>query len=144
MTPASEANCEQLTYNAVIRKIFTRITEFPPTRRSVDTLRKEVKHVLVEISVPAFFWSGKYGLLDEVRPTAAYNTSSELNYRKPDDEEPDPTPRASTNQIVNQKKKKDSSLDWPPYLVVHKIRSMLGGMFQHPRRPPSGLLRATK
>ena len=89
MTPASEANCEQLTYDAMIKKTFTRITECPPTRRSVDTLRKEVDHVLVEISVPAFFWSGKYDLLGEIGPTTAYNTLSGLNYRKPDDKEPD-------------------------------------------------------
>ena len=91
MTPASEANCEQLTYDAVIKKTFTRITECPPTRRSVDTLRKEVEHVLVEISVPTFFWSGKYSLLGEIRPTAAYITLFRLNYRKPDDEDPDLT-----------------------------------------------------
>ena len=32
MTPASEAAYEQLTYDAVIKKTFTRITECPPTR----------------------------------------------------------------------------------------------------------------
>ena len=59
---ASESAFEQTTYDAVISKTFTRITECPLTRRSVDTLRKEVEHVLVNISVPNFGWSEKYGL----------------------------------------------------------------------------------
>ena len=88
MTPASEAACEQLTYDAVIKKTFTRITECPPIRRCVDTLRKEVEHVLVDISCPAFVWSGKLGLLGEIRPLAAYTELTGLTYKPPDGEEP--------------------------------------------------------
>ena len=89
MTAASEAACEQITYDAVIKKTFSRITECPPTRRCVDTLRKEVEHVLVDISCPAFFWSGKWGLLGEIRSGAAYTELTGLTYRPPDEEEPD-------------------------------------------------------
>ena len=71
---ASESAFEQTTYDAVISKIFTRITECPPTRRSVDTLRKEVERFLVNISTPNFGWSEKYGLLAEIKPAAEYTT----------------------------------------------------------------------
>ena len=73
-------------------------------------IRKEVEHVLVEISVPAFFWSGKYGLLGEIRPTAAYNTLSGLNYRKPDDKESDLThPRIKKSNSKYRKGKRTAT-----------------------------------
>ena len=46
---ASESAFEQKTYDATVKKLFTRITECPPTRRSVEKLRKEVEHILVNI-----------------------------------------------------------------------------------------------
>ena len=86
---ASESAFEQTTYDTVIRKTFTRITECPPTRRSVDTLGKEVEHVLVNISVPNFGWSEKYGLLAEIKPDAEYTTiTGGLVYLAVDDKEP--------------------------------------------------------
>ena len=42
----------------------------------------------MEISVPAFEWTSKYGLLAEVRHALAYRTLSGLDYVEPDDEEP--------------------------------------------------------
>ena len=84
---ASESAFEQAIYDAVISKTFTRITEYPPTRRSVDLLRKEVEHVLVNISVPNLGWSEKYGLLAEIKPDAEYTTiTSGLVYVAVDDE----------------------------------------------------------
>ena len=71
---ASESAFEQTTYDAVIKKTFTRMTECPPTRRSVETLRKKVEHAMVNISTPYFGWSEKYGLLAEIKPAAEYTT----------------------------------------------------------------------
>ena len=67
---AHEVAFEQAAYNAVIKKKFTRITECPPTRRSVDKLRKEVEYSLIRIRCPSWEWAGKYGLLAEIKPAA--------------------------------------------------------------------------
>ena len=71
---ASESAFEQSTYDALIQKTFTRIIKCPSTRRSVDTLKKEVKHVMVNISTPDFGRSEKYELLDKIKPAAEYTT----------------------------------------------------------------------
>ena len=78
MTQVSGANTEEPTYDAVIKKTSPRISECLPTRQSRDRLLNEVEHVLVDISCPAFFWSGKYGLLGDVSPIVEYNILSGL------------------------------------------------------------------
>ena len=89
---ANEAAFEQATYDAIIKITFTRITECPPTRRSVDTLRKEVEHALVNISCPNWGWSDKYGLLAEIKPAAEYTTiTGGLVYVPVDEDEPELT-----------------------------------------------------
>ena len=105
-SPGSESAFEQTTYDAVISKTFTRITECPPTRRSVDTLRKEVEHVLVNISVPNFSWSEKYGLLAEIKPEAEYTTiTGGLVYVAVDEDEPSLThPRIRRTNSKYRKK----------------------------------------
>ena len=86
---ANESAFEQATYDAVIKKTFTRMLGCPPTRRSVDTLRKEVEHVMVNISTPHWGWSAKYGLLPEIKPAAKYiTTTGGLVYVPVDNNEP--------------------------------------------------------
>ena len=123
---ASESAFEQTTYDAVISKTFTRITECPPTRRSVDTLRKEVEHVLVNISVPNFGWSEKYGLLAEIKPGAEYTTiTGGLVYVAVDDEEPSLThPRIRRTNSKYRKKKRTTA--WSAYRTSWYTRK--GGM----------------
>ena len=95
---------EQPTYDDVIKKTLTRIPQCP-TRQDRDRLLKEIEHVLVDISVPAFEWTGKYGLLEEVRPAIAYRILSGLDYVELDDEEPSMTnPRI---RKVNRKYRKE-------------------------------------
>ena len=71
---AAEAAFEQATYDAIIKITFTRITECPPSRRSVDTLRKQVEHAMIKILCPHWNWAGRFGLLAEIKPAAEYAT----------------------------------------------------------------------
>ena len=73
MTAAAEAAFEQATYDAIIKMTFTRITECPPSRRSVDTLQKEVEHTMIKILCPHWDWAGRFGLLAEIKPAAEYS-----------------------------------------------------------------------
>ena len=114
---ASESAFEQTTYDDVISKTITGITECPPTRRSVDTLRKEVEHVLVNISIPNFGWSEKYGLLAEIKPAAEYATiTGGVVYVPVDGEEPSLThPRIRPTNNKYRKKKRTTS--WSAYCI---------------------------
>ena len=58
------ASAEQPTDDAVLCKKNSPIKGHP-TRQNKDKLLKEVEHVLVEVSLPNFKWSIKYGLLRE-------------------------------------------------------------------------------
>ena len=71
---AAEAAFEQATYDAIITFTFTSINECPPSRRSVDTLRKQVEHAMVKILCPHWDWAGRFGLLAEIKPAAEYAT----------------------------------------------------------------------
>ena len=93
MTTITGANTEQPTYDAIIKKTFSRIHE-RPTRQDRDQLHKEVEHVLVDINVPHLEWSGKYGLLAEARTQTTYRNLSVNTYHEPSRTEPamsDPT-----------------------------------------------------
>ena len=69
MTSAvAKAAFEQATHDAIIKMTFTQITECPPSRRSIDTLRKEVEHAMIKIMCPHWDWAGRFGLLDEIKP----------------------------------------------------------------------------
>ena len=84
MTSISGANKEHHTYDAVIHKTFSRIHR-RPSRQDRDQLHKEVEHVLVDIRVPNFIWSGRYVLLVEARTKTAYKELSGLVYKEPKD-----------------------------------------------------------
>ena len=71
---AAEAAFEQATHDVIVKITFARITECPPTRRSVDTLQKEVEHAMIKIMCPHWLWAGKFGLLAEIKPAAEYAT----------------------------------------------------------------------
>ena len=123
---ASEAAFEQSTYDATIKKTFTRITDCPPTRRSVDTLRKEVEHVLVNISAPDFGWSEKHGLLAKIKPRAEYTTiSGGLVYVPVDEDEPGLTYRR-IRQSNSKYRKKKRMIAWSAYCTSWYTRK--GGL----------------
>ena len=89
MTYSNGASARQLTYDAIIKKTFTKINDRPTrTRRQKDNLLVEVKKVLVAVSVPGFNWSRKYGLLAETRGGPAYEALSCKAYAHPPNVEP--------------------------------------------------------
>ena len=83
MTYSNGASARQLSYDAIIKKIFTKIND-RPTRRKKDNLLVEVEKVLVAVSVPGFDWSSKYGLLAETRGGPAYEALSGKVYAHPE------------------------------------------------------------
>ena len=79
-----------MTYDAILKITFTRIRECLPTRRSVDTLQKEVEHAMIKIMCPHWTWAGKFGLLAEIKPAAEYaTTTGGLVYEPVSDNVPD-------------------------------------------------------
>ena len=60
-------------------------------------LKKEVEHVLVNISTPNWGWSDKYGLIAEIKSVAEYTTITSGHVDVPvDEDEPELTrPRIS-------------------------------------------------
>ena len=66
MTFVSGAIVRQTTYNAILKKTFTKI-DARPTRRNKDNLLDEVKKVWVGVCVSGFDWASRYGLLAETR-----------------------------------------------------------------------------
>ena len=87
MCPSNDVNARQPTYDAIIKKTFTKIDD-RPTRKNKDNLLVEVKQFLVGVSAPSFDWASRYGLLAETRGGQAYQTMSGMVYRDPDKEEP--------------------------------------------------------
>ena len=87
MTHSSGVNARQPTYDAIIKKTFTKIHE-RPSRRQKDNLLIEVEKVLVVVSVPGFNWSSRFGLLTETRGGPAYEKLSGKAYMHPSNEEP--------------------------------------------------------
>ena len=75
MTHYSGVNARQPTYDVAIKKTFTKIDE-RPSRRQKDNLLVEVEMVLVGVSVPAFNWASRFGLLAETRGGPAYEELS--------------------------------------------------------------------
>ena len=66
---AAEAAFEQATYDAIIKLTFTRITECPPSKRGVDTLRKKVEHAMIKIKCPPVILAySAAGLISANRP----------------------------------------------------------------------------
>ena len=84
MNQVSGTNTKQPTYDAAIKKTFSRITQ-RPSRQDRDELMNQVEHVLVEINVSSFEWSCKHGLLTEVRPATGYHTLSGKDHVEPSD-----------------------------------------------------------
>ena len=82
MTIITGAHAELPVYNSAIKKNFSKING-RPSRRDRNTLHKEVEHVLIEVSVQCFEYSGKYGLLTEARTATAYSNLNHLNYTRP-------------------------------------------------------------
>ena len=62
MAEMGKASADQPTYDNVLRKNLFPI-DGRPSRQDRDKLLKEVEYVLMEISVPTFKWTSKYGLL---------------------------------------------------------------------------------
>ena len=91
MTSAvAEAAFEQATYDVILKLTLTRITECPPSRRSVDTLRKEVEYAMIKIMCPHWDWAGRFGLLAEIKPAAKYaRITGGLVYSPVSDDLPD-------------------------------------------------------
>ena len=139
---ANEAAFKQATYDAVIKKTFTQITERPPTRRSVDTLRREVEHALVYISCPNWGWSDEYGLLAGIKPASEHTTiTGGLVYVPVYEDEPELThPRIRCSNSKYQTKKMHYSVECISCLVVHEEGRTKRSGFQNQRSLPSCLL----
>ena len=82
--------------------------------------------MLVNISVPNFGWSEKYGLLAEIKPDAEYTAiTGGLVYVAVDDEEPSLThPRIRRTNSKYRKKKRTTT--WSAYRTFWYTRK--GGM----------------
>ena len=92
MTHSIGVNARQPTYDAITKKIFTKINE-RPTRRQKDNLLIEVEKVLVGVSVPDFNWVSKFGLLAETRGGPAYEQlSGEVYMHRLNEEPPEISP----------------------------------------------------
>ena len=101
MMTITGANTEQPAFNSATEKTFTRIHR-RPSRRNRDTLHKQIEHVLIDISVPCFDWSGKYGLLAEETTKINYKNLTNLDYIEPGPNKPpmtDPTTCAITSDF---------------------------------------------
>ena len=106
MTQVSGANTEQHTYDAVMKKTFTRI-DGRPSRQNRDNLLVEVEKVLVDVSVPGFDWSIRYGLLAETRGGTEWKELTGKDYEEPSDEEPPATrPKIKKKWSVLKKRNK--------------------------------------
>ena len=77
----------------------------------MDTLRKEVEHVMVNISTPDFGRSEKYELLDKIKPAAEYTTiMGSLVYMPVGDDEPSLAhPRIRQSNSKYRKKKRTTA-----------------------------------
>ena len=88
MTHSNGVKARQPTYDAIIKKTFTKIDK-RPTRRNKDNRLVEVKRVLVGVSVLGFDWASRYDLLAETRGCQVYQTLSGKVYRESNKEEPE-------------------------------------------------------
>ena len=79
-----------------------------------------MEHVLVNITVPSFEWSGKYGLLVEARTVTAYSNLTHKTYVEPGRTEPnmtDPSILATYSDFdKGTKKSKWNGLRTPWYI----------------------------
>ena len=87
-TSVSGATVRQTTYDANLKKTFTKI-DARLTRRNKDNLLTEVKKVCVGVCVSGFDWASRYGLLAETRGGPAYEVLPGLTYIEPDQDDPE-------------------------------------------------------
>ena len=119
---AAEAAFEQATYDAIIKMTITRITECPPSRRSVDTLRKEVEHAMIKIMCPHWDWAGSFGLLAKIKPAVEYSRiTGGLVYVPVTADLPDLiSPHISQGNSKNSRKRKTTK--WSSYQITWYTR----------------------
>ena len=98
MTQVSGSNTDQPTYDAVIKKTFTKI-DGRPSRRNRDNFLVEVEKVFVCVSVPGFDWSSKYGPLAKTRGGTKWGELTGKEYEEPSNKEPLGTRRKRRNQM---------------------------------------------
>ena len=113
MTQVSGANTEQPTYDAVIKKTFTKI-DGRPSRRNRDNLLIEVEKVLVCLIVPGFDWARKYGLLAETREGTEWEQLTGKVYEEPSNEEPTDT-HPHIKKKWKEEKKERKKVKWDSY-----------------------------
>ena len=104
-TQASGATIDQLTYDDVVNKTFTKIDDHP-TRKNRDNLLVEVEKILVCVSVPGFDWHRKCGLLGKTRGGEGYTALSGIDYEGPINDEP-----AATCRYI-KKKWSEAKKEW--------------------------------
>ena len=128
---AAEATFEQATYDAIIKMTFTRITKCPPSRRSVDTLRKEVEHAMIKIMCPHWDWAGRFGLLAEIKPAAEYSRITGGLVHVPVSEDlPDLiSPWIRRGNSKQSRKRKNNKVELVPNCMVHKKGRPRGNQF---------------
>ena len=114
---AAEAAFEQATYDAILKITFTRITECPPTRRSVDTLQKEVEHAMIKIMCPHWTCAGKFGLLAEIKTAAEYATITGGLVYVPVNEDVPSLFHLDTRRTTSSYRKKRCATKWSSYRV---------------------------
>ena len=111
MSTITGANTEQPAFDSAFEKTFSRI-HGRSTRQDWGTFHKEVEHVLVNIRVPSFERSNKYGLLAEARTQTAYTNLSTKMYYEPSRTEPTMThPTISEAKYEFDKEKKKAERD---------------------------------
>ena len=124
MTQVSGVNIEQPTYDAVIKKTFTKI-DGSPSRQNRDDLFIEVEKVLVCVSVPGFDWSGKYSLPAETRGGTEWKQFTGNEYEEPINKEPtDTRPYIKKKWSEEKEKKVKSQMGKVQDLMVQDIWSM--------------------
>ena len=116
MTTITVANTEQPAFNSTTNMTLTRING-RPLRCDRDTSNKEIEHVLVDISIPCFDWSGQYGRIVEVRTKSNYQIITSLNYLDTGPDKPpmtDPTIKETTFDSEKEKRKYNGMDSVPP------------------------------
>ena len=120
MTQVSGVNIEQPTYDAVIKKTFTKI-DGRPSRKNRDNLLVEVEKVLVCLNVPRFDWSSKYGLLAKTRGETKLEEPTGREYKEPSNEEP-PATRPKIKKKWSALKKEIKKEAWDCYKTLFYTR----------------------
>ena len=109
MAHVTGVNIEQPTYDAVIKKTFTKINGCP-SRRNRDNLLVEVEKFLVCVSVSGFDWASKYGLLAKTRGGTEWEQLTGKVYEEPSNEEPaDTRPHIKKKWKEEKKERKKSN-----------------------------------